>query len=244
MKEIGVLLLAAVLLIACGSPRSDESLPETPDAAATPRTLAGMVLGSADRRLTVQYGVVVDGAPDARRFVWRQGDGWRRWDTLDTNRGDIYIETEIPQDDFVGDDSRDCSWRLQATGDRVFIECSTGARNAFVILEVQDALIGLQGDALPARTIAGRTATCFRYASRNKGSMCLDTTFGVPLYLSVDCRTATCFELTAVSLSPESQQLSFPPLKMERNAVAGGATGSGVVSPDVAQLPAGSIASR
>jgi hypothetical protein len=182
------------------------------------------------------------------RFVWRQGNGFIRWDIVPSRSGEpdtglISIESETrPEGGYY---AMGCLWHRQTSlgadgRPQARLSCSESGSVATGVLPLFEAMSSSFDEALPEETIAGREASCYSFDDpRMTGAVfCVDSTVGIPLLLSTvglrDARNTQ--KMRAVSVSTAGQELGFP-VQLGRDPVDGWWDFEGVVPMSSLQLP-------
>jgi hypothetical protein len=158
-------------------------------------------------------------------FVWRQGNGRRRWDDVPikpegANVGDFSLEIDFSGGRHFGDPSIGCSWStLRAGPGEALVRCRPSGASTFRYAPVTTALMSYVGETLPDETIAGRSASCYSLESPSalegefsRAVVCLDSSQGIPLRLEIESQTEYSYvvEMEAISVSLDEQNLVVP----------------------------------
>jgi hypothetical protein len=162
-------------------------------------------------------------------LVWRQGNGVRRWDLVQTEDGkaarggSITFETDFSTSGALGSHSLGCLWvagpsapiTRNAPPGQAFASCSGGGNVIFK--PIHDTLLSRLGTLLRDPTIAGRRASCYslddwRFTA---ATLCVDASHGIPLLIMTeydpnygDSRFSQSME--AISVSTAEQDVPVP----------------------------------
>jgi hypothetical protein len=180
-------------------------------------------------------------------FVWRQGNGMRRWDWISFNSGkpslgQFSIETAFSPGAPLGNPSIDCGWYIDRAlpPSQVHVGCGWGGWSLPVFQPLADAVSSYVAERLADRTIAGRTATCYSFDSPKYTAtvFCLDPSQGIPLLLSTIGTRDELFsqEMQSISVSMVQQNIVVPPIELEEHPVIG-EQGQAIVPISTLQLP-------
>jgi hypothetical protein len=171
-----------------------------------------------------------DSTGNASYFVWRQGNGRRRWDyvpmTLEgLKAGHFSLEIDFPPRERFGDPSLGCGWSTSLAGPgEADVMCRSRGWNSSEYSPVIIALMSDVGERLPEETIAGRRASCYSLQDYSlfqerpglkhfdSALVCLDSANGIPLRLEIDfsIKYGLNVQMSAISISLEEQELVVP----------------------------------
>jgi hypothetical protein len=219
-----VLALVALAAAGCG----ENGLPSgasrtTPaDGAASPaaRQEVQALLAPADVSFEVIFKNWTAYTKEPQYFVWRQGNGSRRWDIVEfqagqPNWGELQIETGFSPEVALGDPSMGCMWFISGSlPEQVDLECSAGwGGGGFGTLVV--ALFSFVKERLPDQEIAGKVASCFSFDDPRftVAALCVDSSEGIPLRLAAKSEADPTLTqvMEAISVSMTEQNLTVPP---------------------------------
>ncbi len=175
----------------------------------------------ADPGISFQITFLWENPPRGRQgyFVWTQGNGRRRWDTVvleggEPLRGSISIEAAFSPGVNSGFPSLGCSWVTAAKlpEGQVLVFCGSGGRPELYF--VSEALYALIDKSVQDQTVAGRNASCYSLAYPDYTTMvlCVDSSQGIPLLLATENVADTRFTvwMEAISISTAEQNLMIP----------------------------------
>jgi hypothetical protein len=158
---------------------------------------------------------------DSSYFVWRQGNGRRRWDDVPItpeglNIGDFSLEIDFSGGGRFGDPSLDCGWSTRPAGlgpGEAYVMCGPEGWGSSVFRPVSTALMSdVTGEVAP-ETILGRRASCYSLQPspslpRSEGAVvCLDSDSALPLRLEIE---ELSVKMEAISVSLSDQDLVVP----------------------------------
>jgi len=178
-------------------------------------------------------------------FVWRQGNGRRRWDIVYLQAGqpvlgELQIETGFSPGAPMGNRSMGCMWYTSPSlPEQVDLECSEGGGGAgFGTLFI--ALFAFVKEGLPDQEIAGTTASCYSFDDPRftVAALCVDSSQGIPLGLVAksDADPTLTQVMEAISVSMTEQNLTVP-LELKKDPVTGIEQAKATVPISALQLP-------
>jgi hypothetical protein len=178
-------------------------------------------------------------------FVWRQGNGRRRWDIVQfqggqPDWGELQIETGFAPGVALGDPSMGCMWFVSGSlPEQVDLECSGGwGGGGFGTLVL--ALFSFVKETLPDQAIAGMTASCYSFDDPRftVTALCVDSSNGIPLRLAAKSEADPTLTqvMEAVSVSMTEQDLTVP-LELKEDPVTGIEQAKATVPISTLQLP-------
>jgi hypothetical protein len=163
-------------------------------------------------------------------FVWRQGNGLRRWDLVMFHEGkagasEFSIESDFSPGERWGRGGMTCSYyQTSAPSNEVSVSCGEGSQ--LPSRPLQEALWAtvVRKQWVSEEQIAGRTATCYSLWFRGYDRMvfCLDARAGIPLLLDTEApwyitnSTNMAESMVALSVSTADQNLVIP-VQLEPN---------------------------
>jgi hypothetical protein len=182
-------------------------------------------------------------------FVWRQGNGRRRWDDVPVtpeglNMGDFSLEIDFSGGGRFGDPSLDCGWSTRPAGlgpGEAYVMCGPEGWGSSVFQPVSTALMSdVTGEVAP-ETILGRPASCYSLQPppslpRSEGAVvCLDSDSALPLRLEIE---ELSVKMEAISVSLSDQDLVVPvELQSDPEGTFGDPYFNGTVPITTLQLP-------
>ena len=185
----------------------------------------------------------------ASYFVWRQGNGRRRWDDVPItpeglNMGDFSLEIDFPAGARFGDPSVDCGWSTRPAGlgpGEAYVMCGPEGWGSSVFQPVSTALMSdVTGEVAP-ETILGRRASCYSLQPPpslpgSEGAVvCLDSDSALPLRLEIE---ELSVKMEAISVSLWDEDLVVPvELQPDPESTFGDPYFNGTVPMSTLQLP-------
>jgi hypothetical protein len=178
-------------------------------------------------------------------FVWRQGNGRRRWDIVEfqagqPNWGELQIETGFSLGVALGDPSMRCMWFISGSlPEQVDLECGAGwGGGGFGTLVV--ALFSFVKERLPDQEIAGTTASCYSFDDPRftVAALCVDSSEGIPLRLAAKSEADPTLTqvMEAISVSMTEQNLTVL-LGLKKDPLTGIEQAKATVPLSALQLP-------
>jgi hypothetical protein len=202
-RSVCWLVLATVIALAASGCDEDEPSDEL-DATAIAATIAAeaeAIISLSDLiappRVSFQVIFRYDWSGHSSYFVWRQGDGRRRWDWVQRGlkAGDFSLEIDFAPGARFGDPSLGCGWSTRPAGlgpGEAYVRCSSWGGSSFSYGPVTTALgLDVTGEVAP-ETILGRPASCYSLQEPpsqpgfDRAVACLDSDSGIPLRLEID----------------------------------------------------------
>lgn len=188
------------------------------------------------------------------RFVWRQGNGFVRFDIVASASGEpdmgwIAVENQTdpaaPRKPYYeGYYAMGCLWsRLRSLAPDGAAQVDLSCSSSGSVAGSQPLLFSLMSSSfdrhLPDQSVAGRKASCYSFddPTMSVAVFCVDSSERIPLLLStVDVDPQLTQELRALFVSTAQQDLGFP-VQLEKNPVTQEWQFEGTVPLSTLQLP-------
>jgi hypothetical protein len=145
-------------------------------------------------------------------FVWRQGDGVRRFDILEEKDGPISSGYFQVQRQFIGPNAQQlwhCTWTA-INSKNARTDCRSLDIQPDIVSELLAALAFAEVTRAGDRQILGRSAECFRWGaeiSHSAGIICLDQESRLPLEFATTGSGAVTLRATSIQLNNNAERL-------------------------------------
>ena len=205
--------LLIVIVIGCGGGTTPLGTPQIAvTATVAPADSVDELIPSPETTFAVEYSF--HGTLSDSSLVWRQRDGWRRWDFRESDSDGLFvIETGfLPGSAYRGRDVMGCLW-FRRGRTTAHVECSGEPIGLDAIL-LYDVLSSARTGSASAQRIFERDTNCYEltHPEFDSASICLDTQSNAPLRIQTHGakRTTSTATLEAINADPRNIVLGFP----------------------------------
>lgn len=234
---LAFLLVAVVSASGCGdagpatggSPVSDASH----EASEIPPQRLFSLLASPGRSFEVTFEWLHPYSGAKGYFVWRQGNGIRRWDVVQPEAGTADLGHFLVESDFspsaaLGDAGEGCEWIAGGSVPRgqASVSCSSSGWSSADFSALSVVLGSRVNERLPDETIARRRASCYSIDAPTftKAVFCLDASDGIPVSFVATSAAAPhlSVEAHALSVTIAEQDLNALPVELDQEHPSAG----------------------